>query len=92
MQFKSSVEKDKLSALKLECSGARTEDERQCKIQVHIIFRTEIHGFLVSVLSELDHEVVQEFPAAMVGQLHQIRAKNMLTGIIMQLFSFLLSK
>ena len=30
-QFKSSVEKDKLSALKLECSGVRTEDERQCK-------------------------------------------------------------
>ena len=31
MQFKSSVEKDKLSALKLECPGTRTEDERQCK-------------------------------------------------------------
>ena len=31
MQFKSLAGKDKLSALKLECSGARTEDERQCK-------------------------------------------------------------
>ena len=31
MQFKSSVEKDKLLTLKLECSGARTEDERQIK-------------------------------------------------------------
>ena len=31
MQFKSSFEKDKLSILKLECFGARTEDERQCK-------------------------------------------------------------
>ena len=31
MQFKSSVEKDKLLTLGLECSGARTEDERQCK-------------------------------------------------------------
>ena len=31
MQFKSSTEKDKLSTLKLECSGGKTEDERQCK-------------------------------------------------------------
>lgn len=31
MQSKSSVEKDKLSTLKLECSETRTEDERKCK-------------------------------------------------------------
>ena len=44
------------------------------------------------MLSELDHEVVQEFPSAMVGKLAQIQPRNMLTGITMQTFSFLLSK
>ena len=38
------------------------------KIQVHIIFRTKIRGFPVSMLSELDREVVQEFPAVLNRQ------------------------
>ena len=62
----------------------------QDKIQVHIIFLTEIHGFPASVLSELDREIVHEFPPAMVGNLAKIRAENILTGINMQVFSFLL--
>ena len=31
MQFKSLIEKGKLSTLKVECSAGRTKDERQCK-------------------------------------------------------------
>ena len=42
------------------------------------------------MLSGLDHEVVQEFPSAMVGKLAQIQPR--MTGITMQTFSFLLSK
>ena len=42
-----------------------------------------MHGFPFSRLLELDGEVVQEFPAAMVGKLAQIWAKNMLTAITM---------
>ena len=38
------------------------------RIQVHIIFRTKIHEFPVSVLSELHCEVVQELPAAINRQ------------------------
>ena len=62
------------------------------KIQVHIIFRTKIRGFPVSMLSELDLEVVQELPQCLIDKLVQIRAENMLTGITMQIFSFLFSK
>ena len=58
------------------------------KNQVHIILLTKTQRFPVSMLSELDCEVIKEFPAAMVGKLAQIQA-DMLTGITMKIFSFL---
>ena len=58
------------------------------KNQVHIILLTKTQRFPVSMLSEVDCEVIKEFPAAMVGKLAQIRA-DMLTGITMKIFSFL---
>ena len=58
------------------------------KNQVHIILLTKTQRFPVSMLSELDCEVIKEFPAVMVGKLAQIRA-DMLTGITMKIFSFL---